>query len=204
MKLPKSIAGIKILIVTSLLAVIFFLVLIFILNSSKHTKDKPKLPDAEIAIPSEEISMGIPKRLKIPNIEVDADILSVGLAADGSMDTPKEPAEVAWFNLGEKPGDLGSAVITGHYGTWKNGSKSVFDNLNKLKKGDKVYIEDDKGDTISFVVREIRSYDPTADATDVFSSDDDLSHLNLITCEGTWNETAKSFSKRLVVFTDKE
>jgi len=146
----------------------------------------------------------MPKRLKIPSIAVDAAILSVGLAPDGSMDTPKQAAEVAWFNLGEKPGDLGSAVITGHYGSWKNGDSSVFDNLHKLKKDDRIYIEDDKGAVVSFVVRESRSYDPTADATDVFSSDDERSHLNLITCEGIWSEDVKSFSKRLVVFADKE
>ncbi len=98
---------------------------------------------------------------------------------------------------------MGSAVMAGHYG-WLNNSPAIFDNLSKLQTGDKVYIEDDKGLVISFVVREIRSYDPKADATDVFSSSDGKSHLNLITCEGIWNKASGSYSKRLVVFTDKE
>ena len=73
-----------------------------------------------------------------------------------------------------------------------------------MNQGDKIYIEDEKGKAITFVVREKRSYDPKADASEVFSSDDEASHLNLITCEGSWNKDSKSYPKRLVVFTDKE
>src|SRR3989338_10115364 len=102
---------------------------------------------------------GLPIRLKIPNINVDAPIEHVGLAPDGAMDVPKERANAAWFELGRRPGENGSALLARHYG-WKNGKSSVFDNLYKLRKGDKLYIEDDKGVIVSFVVREIRRYDP--------------------------------------------
>lgn len=178
-----------------------FLTVVFVFNRGKRVNEDPRPPIAKIVV---EVKVGLPTRLKIPSIAVDADILSVGLAADGSMDVPKKATEVAWFNLGEKPGDQGSAVITGHYGAWKNGDSSVFDNLHELKKGDKIYVEDELGGMISFVVREVRSYDPQADATEVFSSDDERSHLNLITCEGIWNDDVNSFSKRLVVFADRE
>lgn len=151
----------------------------------------------------EEASSGLPVRFKIPSISVDASVEHVGLTSDGAMDVPKERANVAWFNLGPRPGENGSAVIAGHYG-WKNGEASVFDNLYKLRKGDKVYIENDKGEIISFVVRESRRYDPEADATEVFGSSDGKAHLNLVTCEGVWNKVSGSYSKRLVVFTDKE
>lgn len=147
---------------------------------------------------------GFPVRLNIPSINVDAPIEYVGLTPDGAMDVPKERANVAWFELGSRPGENGSAVIAGHYGRWKDGVGSVFDDLNKLRKGDILYVEDDKGTIISFVVRESRSYDLNADASDVFYSNDGESHLNLITCEGVWDEVSKSYSERLVVFTDKE
>jgi LPXTG-site transpeptidase (sortase) family protein len=148
--------------------------------------------------------IGLPMRLKIPKINVDTAIEYVSLTSDGAVDVPKNPINVAWFNLGPRPGNNGNAIITGHYGPWKNGKKSIFDNLHKLHKGDKLYIEDDKGVIISFIVRESRSYDPKADASDVFDSNDGKSHLNLITCEGIWDKDSKSYSKRLVIFTDKE
>ncbi len=151
----------------------------------------------------EQINSGLPVRLTIPKINVDTAFEYVGITAGGAMDVPKSPAEVAWFKLGIRPGEKGSAVIAGHFG-WKNGIAAAFDDLNKLQKGDRVYIEDEKGVKTSFVVRESRSYDAKADASDVFDSGDGKAHLNLITCEGVWNKTKKSYSDRLIVFTDKE
>lgn len=76
----------------------------------------------------------------------------------------------------------------------------MFANLDKLKKGDQLFIEDDKGKAITFVVREKRIYDPGY-ADDVFSQSDGT-HLNLITCDGVWDGAKKSYNKRLVVFAD--
>lgn len=146
---------------------------------------------------------GLPIRLKIPNINVDTAVEYVGLTPDGAMDVPKNQNNVAWYEPGQRPGEKGSAVIAGHFGL-KNGKLSVFDNLHKLHQGDKLYVVDDKGVIISFVVRESRSFNPQADASGVFGSNDGKVHLNLITCEGVWDKVAKSYPKRLVVFTDKE
>jgi LPXTG-site transpeptidase (sortase) family protein len=156
-----------------------------------------------VTIKQEQASFGLPVHLKIPGITVDTTIEYIGVTPEGDMGAPKGPTGVAWFNLGPRPGELGSAVISGHYG-WKNGIAAVFDNLHKLQKGDKLYIEDEKGTITTFVVRELRRYGENENASDVFNSNDGKAHLNLVTCEGVWNKSSKSYSKRLVVFTDKE
>lgn len=150
-----------------------------------------------------QVGVGWPARLKILSINIDAPVEYVGLTSDGAMDVPKGPAEVAWFNLGPQPGENGSAVIAGHYG-WKNNIPAVFDNLHKLRIGDKISVENEKGLATTFVVREIRIYGKDEDASEVFISSDGKSHLNLITCAGVWNQAEKTRSERLVVFTDKE
>lgn len=147
--------------------------------------------------------VGLPIRLKIPNINVDAPIEYVGLTPDGAMDMPKSYVDVGWFNLGRRPGENGSAVITGHFGTIDK-RPQVFNNLHKLLKDDKIYIEDEKGRNIIFVVREIKRYGKDEDSSGIFSSSDGKAHLNIITCVGVWNKAEKTFSERLVVFTDKE
>jgi LPXTG-site transpeptidase (sortase) family protein len=167
-------------------------------SSNLPVENIPALPEQEQSI------VGLPTRLKIPAIDVDAPIEYVGLAPDGAMGIPKGPSDVGWYELGPRPGEDGSAVMAGHYGTWKNGQGSVFDNLHKLNQGDKIYIVDDKGMTTTFVVRESRRYDPKADAAEVFTASDEKPHLNLITCEGAWNKASKSYPQRLVVFADKE
>jgi len=156
-----------------------------------------------IIIPQKQNIAKLPVRIKIPKINVDAIIEYVGLTSLGGVDIPEGPINAAWFKFGPRPGDPGNAIIIGHYG-WKNNIVAVFDDIYKLVKGDKVYIEDEDGKVITFIVRESRSYDPKADASFVFVSSDDKSHLNLITCEGIWNKALKSYSKRLVVFTDRE
>jgi len=50
----------------------------------------------------------------------------------------------------------------------------------------------------------MRRYDPKADISALFDSNDKKPHLNLITCEGDWSEATKSYTSRPVVFTDKE
>lgn len=166
------------------------------------------LPDSAVvsaeslSIPQQATSP-LPVRLKIPAIQVDAAVLPTGLAPDGAMDTPKGPLDVAWFDRGVVPGENGSAVIAGHFG-WKDNIPAVFDDLSTLRKGDKIYIENDKGEITVFVVRESRLFGEKGNAAEVFNSSDGKAHLNLVTCEGVWNKDTKSYSERLVVFADKE
>src|SRR6185295_11855712 len=51
-----------------------------------------------------DLRAGLPLRLKIPSIKVDAAIEYVGIASDGNMDAPKGPDNVAWFEPGTRPG----------------------------------------------------------------------------------------------------
>ena len=158
-------------------------------------------PVDSIPLPRQVIA-GIPIRLTIPKIKVDAAIEYVGLTYLGAMDVPKGPDDVGWFEPGPRPGNRGSAVIAGHEG-WKDGISAVFDNLNKLVVGDKIYVRDEEGSTTTFMVREVRTFGENDDAVSVFDSSDGLAHLNLITCEGVWNAKTQSYSDRLVVFADE-
>ena len=147
------------------------------------------------------VPQGLPVRLKIPVIGVDSAIEDALITVDGRMDVPVGSVNVAWFALGPHPGQVGSAVIGGHFGI-KDGKPFVFYRLDKLKTGDKVNILDDAGKTTEFVVRSVKLFDRNADATTVFTSSDGLAHLNLITCEGIWNQVNGTYPERRVVFTD--
>lgn len=147
------------------------------------------------------IPQGLPVRLKIPVIGVDSAIEDALITPDGRMDVPYGSVNVAWFSLGPKPGRAGSAVIGGHFGI-NAGVKFVFYDLDKLVVGDRIHILDDNGETLAFQVRRIELLERDADATTVFTSDDGLAHLNLITCEGLWNRVNDTYPLRRVVFTD--
>ncbi len=142
----------------------------------------------------------LPVRLIIPSINVDADVENVGLTPQGAMEVPTNTIDVGWYKLGSLPGETGSAVISGHF-DGREGNSGVFNNLNKLKPGDKIYVLNDQGTTTTFVVRESRTYNPGY-ADEVFFPNDQGIHLNLVTCDGVWDKNKKSYSKRLVVFAD--
>lgn len=196
--------------------VIIFFTTPFLYYSGPHVKINPASFESvqslqntnEVAVTGtvtglKNLNVGLPVRLKIPGISLDSIIESVGVTSEGAMDIPKNQEDVAWFNHGQRPGEIGNAVIDGHYG-WKSKKPSAFDSLYKLRVGDKIFVEDDKGVVIPFVVRETRRYDESSKASDVFVSKDGKSHLNLITCEGQWDKVSKSYPNRLVVFADKE
>jgi len=172
---------------------IFLLLLLFHLIQGTNEKSVSQTQVVSKASP------GLPVRLTIPTINVNAAIQQIGVTSKGEMEVPSNSIDVGWFKLGPRPGDMGSAVIAGHF-DGENGKAGVFINLYKLKEGDKLYIEDDKGTSTTFTVRQSRTYDPGY-AEEVFSSNDSA-HLNLITCDGIWDGVKKSYSKRLVVFTD--
>jgi len=73
-------------------------------------------------------------RLKFPSINVDAAIQYVGVTSKGEMGVPSNDNDVGWFEIGSRPGQVGSAVIAGHF-DGKNGEAAVFFNLYKLKRG---------------------------------------------------------------------
>lgn len=143
---------------------------------------------------------GYPVRLKITKIGVDASIEYVGLNSIGEMDVPKDEQNVAWYSPGTNPGTEGSAVIAGHLDR-KTGEAAVFANLDKLKIGDQLLIEDINSQTTTFVVSEISIIDSNADASNIFLSTSGA-HLNLITCTGKWDNIKNQYSKRLVIFAD--
>lgn len=189
------------LLIVSLIAL--FLIPLFYLTQSQPlrlTKQHPSVERQALAVKSQTIRPGLPVYLKIPRINVDTGVENVGINGAGEMDIPSNTATVGWYKFGPSPGENGNAVISGHLDNNKGGA-GVFDNLHKLKKGDKIYVTTDIGKTVTFVVSKTHTFNPGY-ADEVFLSNDSGTHLNLITCDGVWNETKKSFSKRLVVFTD--
>jgi len=142
------------------------------------------------------------RRLKIPDINVDAHIESVGKTIEGAMATPEGPTNAGWYNLGSLPGERGTAVIDGHFG-WKHGIPAVFENLHKLTKGDSVFVTDEQGVVTTFMVREIKTYDASDKVPELLNAADEGAYLNLVTCAGIWNKESQSYPERLVIFTDK-
>jgi len=185
----------------SLCATFIFL---YIFTPVRYQPPEPALATTPVVVqkPAVVPTTKAPVRLAIKSIAVDAKVNPTGLTVNGDMAIDSNPRELAWYELGPKPGEVGNAVIAGHYG-WKDGVASVFNSLNSVKPGDVISTYDAAGLAVDFAVTSIRLYHPDDDATQVFVSTDTKAHLNIITCQGSWNNSQRTYSERLVVFTDK-
>ncbi len=146
------------------------------------------------------VTYALPKRLVISKIGVDAAIENVGLTSGRDMASPSGPGLVGWFKFGPRPGNEGNAVLDGHSG-YADGRPAAFDDLPKLKVGDKFYVEDARGKRIVFIVRKKKLYGRNASAAEVFGKTASR-RLNLITCTGSFDVAAGTHAQRLVVFAE--
>src|SRR5205085_6235605 len=115
---------------------------------------------------------GLPVRLKIPSVGIDAAVEYVGLTDDGAMDSPQDYFDVGWYQLGYRPGQAGNAVMAGHVDSAKLGA-AVFYPVRSLKPGALVYVQDEDGFEIAFRVTAVTVYpDGDAPIADIFGPAD--------------------------------
>ncbi|MDR0136595.1 class F sortase [Metabacillus idriensis] len=141
-----------------------------------------------------------PVKVNIPSINVEANIEQVGILENGQMGVPQEINNVGWFEPGVKPGSRGSAVLAGHVDS-KTGP-AIFFNLKDLKQGDEIIVTDEKGTSLTFIVKNQESYPRGSAPIDEIFQTEEGQNLNLITCSGTFNRSAGTHEERLVVFAE--
>jgi LPXTG-site transpeptidase (sortase) family protein len=139
----------------------------------------------------------IPSRLRIPSIGVDAAVGAVGLRADGSMDVPDNLWTSSWWAGGPQPGQVGNAVIAGHRGV---GSPALFSHLENVQPGDWIYVSDGAGSELIYVVTRVASLDLSNSTRVAVFGNGPTSQLVLITCFGDYIASARTYDRRLVVF----
>jgi sortase (surface protein transpeptidase) len=146
--------------------------------------------------------------LRIPAIDVDAEILGVGMTAKDVMDAPTGEPDAAvwrqafWYRGSAVPGQASTALIAGHVNNQVD-DPGVFARLDELGVGDTVTVHDTRdGSDVTFTVTSTHSYtlaeaaEPEVlremygagpiDGSWPVASDDGLAHLVLVTCAGTY------------------
>ncbi|MDB5187962.1 MAG: hypothetical protein JWO50_482 [Candidatus Kaiserbacteria bacterium] len=140
-----------------------------------------------------------PYRLIIPTLSINAGVQYVGVKSNGNMATPSNFTDVGWYKYGTTPGDIGSAVFAGHVDNGL-GLAGVFKHLKDLKVGDSIYVQSKDGTKLHFVIYDIESYDYNSAPTERIFNAHAYIGLNLITCDGDWVPSGKTYDHRLVVY----
>jgi LPXTG-site transpeptidase (sortase) family protein len=165
-------------------------------TTAPTTTPQPKLPVPTTA-PQRS---GIPRRIVIPTIEVDAPVVAVGLESDGSMEIPGAN-EGGWYHYGVRPGhEVGSAVIAGHVDF--AGQPGVFLRLNEVEIGQLVKVYDNQGKPHRFSVTERFQIDKDELPGPELFRADGRPVLTLITCGGSFNRKLRRYTDNIVIRAD--
>ena len=139
-----------------------------------------------------------PLRLSVPGIGVSTTLERLGLDAAGVMETPRDPDRAGWFTPNPPPGLSGTAVIAGHV-TW-DGAPSVFYDLARLRRGDRVAVRRADGITAVFAVQRVARFPKSRFPTRQVYGQVPYPALRLITCGGAFDETTRHYLDNVIVW----
>jgi len=157
-------------------------------------------PAAPTPLPEPSVTRRVarPVAVAIPAIGVSSRLIYLGLAGDGTLQVPPDPAVAGWYTGSPAPGATGSAIIVGHIDSLTG--PAVFYRLSRLRARDLVDVRRADGTTAVFRVDAVRMYPkddfPTAS---VYGPTPDA-ELRLITCGGVFDPNLKSYLSNVVVY----
>ena len=139
-----------------------------------------------------------PKKIIISKVGVDSYVQQVGVDQNNQVAVPNNLFMVGWFVKTVQPGKPGLSVIDGHVTNRKN--LGVFNDLNKLVKGDRYTVLQGSGKKLTYEVIDMQTLPADKSVAVIFSQDPSVkSQLNLVTCAGIFNEQTRQYPDRLVV-----
>ncbi len=150
-------------------------------------------------VQGEVMSKSNPVRLMIPAIGVDTEFEApLGLKANREIEVPKSYTNVAYYENGPTPGELGPSVILGHVDSFEG--PAVFFSLGQLKEGDEIRVKREDGSTAVFAVTKLERHSQNGFPTKEVYGDIDHAGLRLITCTGLYEKEVLRYTHNLIVF----
>jgi hypothetical protein len=140
-----------------------------------------------------------PVRVTLGDVGIQADVRPVGVAADGQMQLPPDPAVLGWYRFGPAPGgaDQGSAVLAGHLDSRKYGLGPLV-RLRDVGAGDQVDVMLSDRSTLTYRVQTLIRFDQQALPEELFARSG-AHRLRIITCGGDYDADAGGYQQNLVV-----
>ncbi len=139
-----------------------------------------------------------PQRVLVPRIGVDSTLVGLGIAADGSIEVPRDFGQAGWLDVGPAPGQRGPAVIAGHVDS--RTGPAVFYRLRELRVGDAVTVQRADGRQVRFTVDDVQQYPKDRFPTDAVYGPSPGPVLRLITCGGSFDRASGHYRDNVVVY----
>lgn len=143
-----------------------------------------------------------PVRLRIPTLDVAADVVPVGVDDEGLMEIPASGQEVGWYRFGPAPGAAaGSTVLASHVNTRAEGD-GVLASLGDLREGDTATVTLEDGTEVDYTVTGRRTVDKSELDGGALFDRAGPARLAIVTCGGPWQEERSSYRDNVVVLAE--
>lgn len=142
-----------------------------------------------------------PTRVRIASIGVDATIIDLGLNPDRTLEVPEDIRLAGWWTGRSVPGEDGPSIVVGHVDSAAQGA-GVFYRLHELDVGDVIHVERSDGSTAEFRVTETELVLKDEFPTEKVYGSTEGSQLRLITCGGSFDQSARSYRSNLIVYAE--
>ena len=161
----------------------------------RHLPTPTASPPPPSAAPIESLAM--------PRFSVEGPIVVLGVGADGVMETPDGPTNVAWYDFSARPGfpvevDGGNAVFSGHVDYYNYGP-AVFWHLKDLERDDVIEVRLTDGTVYRYGVVSREQVNATTARVQEIVGDAPEEMITLITCGGTFDSSAGEYDQRVIV-----
>ncbi|GIG37946.1 class F sortase [Cellulomonas pakistanensis] len=131
-------------------------------------------------------AVAAPARLAVPDLDLAADVVPVGVDDGGALEVPADPRVVGWWSSGAVPGaPQGSTVLAAHVDAAGVGAGPLAEVL-RAPVGTTVEVATTDGSTVRYAVTEVRSYPKQGGLPPDLFAVDGPPRLVLITCSGAF------------------
>ena len=148
--------------------------------------------------PAEPLPASAPVSVSIAALDVQSDVVPLGLEDDGTVEVPQGAHLSGWYDASPTPGELGPSVLAAHV-DWAD-EPGVFHDLLELEIGDEIEVLREDGSVATFRVDRVETYRKAEFPTDAVYGDIDHAGLRLITCGGSFDEDTGDYADNVVVF----
>jgi LPXTG-site transpeptidase (sortase) family protein len=137
-------------------------------------------------------------RLVVPSLGIDAPIITLGVDPDGTMQSPDNPTDVAWYSFSGLPGEGSNIVMAAHL-DFVNHGPAVFYRLKEAQPGDGLELALEDGTIARYAVLDVTLYDEATAPVLEIVGPTSTEIVTLITCGGSFDPSSREYDKRVIL-----
>ncbi|HTJ72196.1 MAG TPA: class F sortase [Actinospica sp.] len=149
------------------------------------------------------LGAALPVRIDIPDADIHAELMKVGLQSDGSVGVPPldQAQRAAWYDGSPSPGEAGPSIIDAHVDSRETkGFRGAFYNLGEVQPGEQIEITRSDHVVATFTVDSVQQAPKDDFPTSRVYGSVSYAALRLITCGGDFDYAKGSYKDNTIVY----